>query len=125
MTAERAGDRTEILLDEGMIDAAVASIGGSASHWTADAVLLRLMEAAQASYSDWVIGLAERKAGAIMDGGSAGRYAEAAAWLARAAQAYDAAGRIDDWGIRIEGLIETHRRKYKLRPLLEALPCDA
>jgi uncharacterized Zn finger protein len=56
-----------------------------------------------------------------MDSGAAGSYDLATQWLQRAAAAYDAAGRIDEWTARIEGLIDKHRRKYKLRPLLEAL----
>ena len=48
-------------------------------------------------------------------------YGDAADWLQKAAQAYDAAGRRDDWIDKIDGLIEKYRRKYKLRPLLEAL----
>lgn len=79
------------------------------------------MEAAHASHSRRVIRLAEHKAEAIMEAGSAGLYPRAAEWLEKAALAYDAAGRIDEWSVTIEGLIERHRRKYKLRPLLEAL----
>jgi hypothetical protein len=41
--------------------------------------------------------------------------------LKQAALAYDAAGRFEEWTVLIESLIEKHRRKYKLRPLLEAL----
>ena len=56
-----------------------------------------------------------------MEAGAAGSYDLAAAWLAQAARAYDAAGRIEDWIEVIDGLIDRHRRKYKLRPLLEGL----
>ncbi|WP_046863644.1 SWIM zinc finger family protein [Microvirga massiliensis] len=122
--ARQARDRAEILLDEGLIDDAVRSVGEGESYETSDDVLMRLMDAAHASHPDWVIRVAERKAARIMDAGSAGVYDLAAKWLERAAQAYDAAGRIDEWSARIEGLIEQHRRKYKLRPLLEALRYD-
>jgi uncharacterized Zn finger protein len=119
--ARHARDRAEILLDEGLIDDAVGSVGEDENYETIDDVLMRLMDAAHVSHPDWVIRVAERKAARIMDTGSAGLYDLAAKWLERAAQAYDAAGRIDEWSARIEGLIEQHRRKYKLRPLLEAL----
>jgi uncharacterized Zn finger protein len=79
------------------------------------------MDAAHASHPDWVIRLAVRRATRIMEAGAAGSYGLAAEWLKRAALAYDAAGRIDEWTAVIEGLIEKHRKKYKLRPLLEAL----
>ncbi|MEL6064100.1 MULTISPECIES: SWIM zinc finger family protein [unclassified Methylobacterium] len=115
--AKHAHDRVAILLDEGMIDEAVAAAGPD----TSTAVLRRLAEAAHASHPDWVIALAERHAARIMDAGMAGQYAEAADWLGCAARAYDAAGRFEDWTRRIEDLIATHKRKHKLRPMLEAL----
>lgn len=125
IAADRASDRIEILLDEGLIDEAVTAIGEATGYGTPEPVTLRLLEAAHGRHPDWVIRTAERKAGAIIDQGQAGRYEVAAAFLARAARAYDAAGRIDDWTARIEDLIATHRRKHKLRPLLEALRDDA
>lgn len=48
-------------------------------------------------------------------------YELAVQWLEKAALAYDAAGRFEDWITRIDVLIERHRRKHKLRPLLAAL----
>jgi uncharacterized Zn finger protein len=126
LTAARfASDRVEILLSEGLIDEAVRYVGGGDGDGTSDAVLLRLMEAAHASQPDWVIRLAERKAARIMEAGSAGLYEVAAQWLQKSALAHDAAGRIDEWTATIEGLIEKHRKKYKLRPLLEALRYDS
>jgi uncharacterized Zn finger protein len=119
--AEYAPDRAEILLSEGLIDDAIHCIADGEEYETSDDVLLRLMEAARASHPDWVIRLAERKAARIMDSGAADRYDLAAKWLEQAALAYDTAGRIDEWTATIEGLIDRHRRKYKLRPLLEAL----
>ncbi|WP_342105492.1 SWIM zinc finger family protein [Methylobacterium sp. SI9] len=115
--AKHAHDRVAILLDEGLIAEAVAAAGPD----TNTAVLRQLAEAAHASHPDWVIALAERHAAGIMDAGSAGQYAEAADWLGCAARAYDAAGRFEDWIRRIEDLIATHKRKHKLRPMLEAL----
>ena len=38
-----------------------------------------------------------------------------------AALAYEALGRKDDWRACLDDLIDRHRRKYKLRPLLEGL----
>ncbi len=82
---------------------------------------MRLAEAAHASHPDWVIDIAERMAGGIIETGQSGFYELAAQWLERAALAYDAAGRFEDWITRIDVLIEKHRRKHKLRPLLAAL----
>ena len=115
-------DRTEIFLEEGLIDEAVRSVTVK-NHLQdpSNHVLLRLAEAAHASHSDWVIDLCERMAENIMETGQAGFYELAAQWLERAARAYDAADRFELWMTRLDRLIEKHKRKYKLRPLLEAL----
>ncbi|GLS32055.1 Uncharacterized conserved protein, contains Zn finger domain [Mesorhizobium albiziae] len=124
--AKYAHDRTEIFLGEGMIEEAVRSVDrkNMLSH-PSDAVLMRLAEAAHASHPDWVIDVCERMACGIMDAGQSGFYELAAQWLEKAALAYDAAGRFEDWITRIDVLIEKHRRKHKLRPLLAALRPDA
>ena len=120
--AKYAHDRTEIYLSEGMIEEAVRSVDlkNMLSH-PSDTVLMRLAEAAHASHPDWVIDIAERMAAAIIEAGQSGFYELAAQWLEKAALAYDAAGRFEDWITRINQLIEKHRRKHKLRPLLAAL----
>jgi uncharacterized Zn finger protein len=115
-----APDRVAILLEEGMIAEAVHAVDDERTYVTDD-VLLRLMDAAYEHHPDWVIQLSERRAARIIEAGAADSYDLAAQWLQRAALAYDAAGRVDEWTAHIEGLIATHRRKYKLRPLLEAL----
>lgn len=84
-------------------------------------VLLRLAKAAHASHTDWVIDVCERMAANVMEAGQSGFYELATQWLAKAALAYDAAGRFEDWITKVDALIEKHRRKHKLRPLLEAL----
>jgi uncharacterized Zn finger protein len=120
--AHHAHDRTEIYLSEGMIEEAVWSVDlkNMLSH-PSNPVLMRLAEAAHASHPDWVIDIAERMAGGIMAAGRSGLYELAARWLEKAELAYDAAGRFEDWITRIDVLIERHRRKHKLRPMLEAL----
>jgi uncharacterized Zn finger protein len=120
--AHHAWDRTEIYLSEGMIEEAMRSVDletlpGNPS----DTVLMRLADVAHGSHPDWVIDIAERMASSIMEAGQSGQYELAAQWLEKAALAYDAAGRFEDWIARIDFLIEQHRRKHKLRPLLVAL----
>lgn len=120
--AKYSRDRTEIFLGEGMIDEAVRSVEvENTLRNPMNNVLSRLAVAAHASHPDWVIDVCERMAANIMDAGQADCYELAAQWLEKAALAYDAAGRFEDWITRIDGLIERHRRKYKLKPLLEAL----
>lgn len=117
-----AFERIEILLDEDMIDEAVACIDPHEAHFSPyDDTLERLAEQAYADHPDWAIALAFHMADPIMNEGRSGHYETAAGWLAIAARAHAASGRSDEWRARLEGLIERHRRKHKLRPLLEAL----
>jgi uncharacterized Zn finger protein len=116
--AEDAPDRTEIFLSEGLVDEAVRSADDDDSD---DETLMRLAEAAHASHSDWVIKLAMTHALAIIEGNRAGDYELAARWLEKAALAHEAAGREDAWMACLDDLIERHRRKHKLRPLLQEL----
>jgi hypothetical protein len=56
-----------------------------------------------------------------MDANRSGDYVLAAQWLEKATLAYEALGREDDWRACLDDLIDRHRCKYKLRPLLEGL----
>lgn len=56
-----------------------------------------------------------------MDAGKAQDYDVAAKWLARAKPIYQTAGQAVAWRGYLESLLETHRRKYKLVPMLRAL----
>jgi uncharacterized Zn finger protein len=121
-SAEDAADRTEIFLSEGLIDEAVRSIEDDDLRFGAhDETLMRLAEAAHASHSDWVIKFAMGHATGIMEANDAGNYRLAAQWLEKAALAHEAAGREDAWMACLDELIERHRRKHKLRPLLQEL----
>jgi len=121
IAATHAYDRVEILLDEGMIAEAVRAAGETGVHAGGSGALMRLADAAAASHSDWVIRVALAHANSIMDGGRSGHYQEAAQWLEKALQAFFAADREEEWRALLGRLIELHRRKHKLRPLLEAL----
>jgi uncharacterized Zn finger protein len=120
-STEHAHDRTLIYLEERLIDEAVRSAGKPTEYNSDAETLMRLAHAAHASHPDWVISFAGAKAAAIMDNNRAQHYQEAADWLEKVALAYDAAGREGEWARLIDGLIDKHRRKYKLRPLLETL----
>ena len=104
-----------------MIDEAVRAVGEGREASPYSDVLMQLADAAHGSHPNWVIDLSERMATRIMDANQAGHYALAAQWLEKAAVAYEADGREDEWAGRVAALIEKHRRKYKLRPLLESL----
>lgn len=119
--ASHAYDRIRIYLSENMIDEAVRCAGDRDGYGTYDGTLMELAEAAHTSHSGWVIGFASKQAARIMDENKARDYETAACWLQKAARAYKAAGQTDVWASELEELITKHKRKYKLRPLLEAL----
>ncbi|WDZ80871.1 hypothetical protein PWG15_24265 (plasmid) [Ensifer adhaerens] len=121
--APYANERIEILLDEDLVADAVACINPQETRFFSprDPTLGRLAERALADHSDWVIVLACRMADPIMSEGRSSRYETAALWLGIAARAHKVCGRSDQWLEHLEGLIEQHRRKHKLRPLLEGL----
>lgn len=123
LAAPHAYERIEILLEEDMIDEAVVCIDPLKGHYYChgDRTLERLAERAYGDHPDWAIALAFRMADPIMNDGRSAHYETAAEWLAIAARAHAASGRSEEWDRHLEGLIETHRRKYTLRPLLEAL----
>lgn len=119
--AAYAHDRIRIYLSENMVDEAVRTVGKEGGYGAYDDTLMDLAEAAHASHSDWVIRFAHKQASRIMDAGNAQSYEVAAGWLHKAARAYRASGKENQWAVALEALIDQHKRKYKLRPLLEAL----
>jgi uncharacterized Zn finger protein len=119
--APHAYDRTRIYLSEGLFDDAVRSVGDRFGHGARDETLMRLAAAAHTSHPEWVIRLAMAQAASIMDANRAAHYELAVQWLEKAALAYEALGREDDWRACLDDLIDRHRHKYKLRPLLEGL----
>jgi uncharacterized Zn finger protein len=107
----------DIFLHEGLIDDAIAAVDLGAGH----TVVEQVVNAALHSRPDWAITACRHQAEPIMDGGKAEYYYAAAQWLAKAREAYRAAGRQGEWRSYLEEQIARHQRKYKLRPLLEAL----
>jgi len=116
-----ASDRVRIYLSEAMINEAVACVGDKETFGIGDETLMQLADAAHASHSSWVVRLARKQASRIMDENRASHYEEAARWLQKMARACKASGRAQEWEAELEALILKHKRKYKLRPLLEAL----
>ncbi|WP_429809946.1 hypothetical protein [Ensifer sp. B1-9] len=123
MAAPYAHERIEILLDEDLVAEAVACINLQETRFFSprDPALGRLAERALADHPDWVIVLACRMADPIMSEGRSSRYETAALWLGIAGRAHKVCGRFGQWLAHLDGLIEQHRRKHKLRPLLEGL----
>ena len=123
MDAPYAHDRIDILLDENRIDDAIATVDRKDErlHSPHDTALERLAQAACALHPDWTIRIACRMATPIMVEGRSGHYALAVRWLALAARAHTETGTTAEWHDLLDTLIQTHRRKHKLRALLEAL----
>jgi uncharacterized Zn finger protein len=109
-----------IFLHEGLIDDAIAAVDNGATH----TVVEQVVDAALRSRPDWAIKACRSQAEGIMDGGKAEYYSAAAQWLARARDAFRASGRQGEWRTYLEEQIARHQRKYKLRPMLEALRDD-
>lgn len=77
--------------------------------------------AAYASHPEWVIKVSLKQAEWIMDSGMAKAYDVAARWLEKAKPAHLAANLPSQWSAYLEKQIEKHKRKYKMRPLLEKM----
>lgn len=82
---------------------------------------LRVADAAAERHPERVIPLCRRHAERMMEGAQPDDYPAAARWLAVAKRAYAALGKEAEWSAYLEAQIERHRKKYRLRPLLEAL----
>lgn len=107
-----------ILLYEGLIDEAIA-IADAASY--AYHLVEQVADAAIESHPEWVIRASRAQAEQIMDAGKSQHYDTAARWLAKARAASAVAGRDEEWAAYLSELLDIHRRKYKLVPLLQQL----
>jgi uncharacterized Zn finger protein len=68
-----------------------------------------------------VIQIASGQAESIMNSGAARNYEYAVDWLMYARAAYETEGTLASWRVYVQDLLVTHRRKYKLVPLLLAM----
>lgn len=116
-TSYHPSGHIEVFLHENLIQDAIAAVEESPF----GSMLDRVADAAVESHPEWVIETCRKKAEGIMDAGSSKYYAEAVDWLAKAREAYLAAGRGEEWRAYLDELIGRHQRKYKLRPMLEDL----
>ncbi len=106
----------DILLEENRMREAL--------HRTADSddtLAGRVADRAATLYPTEVIAQAKKRAEPIMNEGRSSQYEDAARWLARMKTAYQALGKEAEWRTYLEGALTTHRRKYRLTPLLKSL----
>lgn len=109
--------QVDIFLHEGLLDDAIAAVDQGATHELVE----RVVDAVLATHPDWAIQMSRRQAEAIMNAAKAQYYVAAAGWLRRMRTAYQATGREADWQSYLQTLLEHHRRKRNLMPLLTAL----
>lgn len=107
----------DVFLHEDLVQDAIAVVEES----PIGALVARVADAAIESHPQWVIDTCRRRAEEIMDQGRSKYYDEAVSWLAKARDAYLLAGREEEWLVYLDELIDRHRRKYRLRPMLEDL----
>lgn len=112
-----AAAKVAIFLQEGLIDAAIATVDSLSSHESS--IIHPVMEAAVAHRPEWVIENARRRAESIMDGGKAQYYDHATNWLRRVRSAYLQLGQMQEWQRYRTILMRTHARKRKLVSMLQ------
>jgi uncharacterized Zn finger protein len=109
--------KVDIFLHEGLIEDAIAVVSDQSSYQSA--LIHRVMDAAIASHSTWVIENACRRAESIMDAKKAEHYGHAIEWLRKARTAYLHLEKRAEWVAYRSQLMQTHARKYKLIGLLK------
>ena len=107
----------EIFLHEDLPDDALAKV---AKAWDR-ALVARVVDAVTAQRPNEVIPICRAQAEPTMNEGKSAYYDAAARWVERAKLAYRVAGREAEWERYINDLLTKHQKKYKLRPLLEAV----
>lgn len=110
--------KLDIFLHESLWDDAIAL--AEATPYARELVE-QVADAVVASHPGWVIPIARARAHDIIESGSAAHYEAAARWLARWRDASQATGREREWRAYLDDVLERHRRKYKLMPLLRDL----
>ena len=106
-----------ILLQEGLMDAAIAIVDQLSSYQSA--IIHSVMDAAVAHRPEWVIKNARGRAESIMNEGKAQYYDHAVNWLRKVRAAYLQLGQQQEWQRYRTELMQTHARKRKLVSMLQ------
>jgi uncharacterized Zn finger protein len=110
-------EEVSVLLEEGLADDAIRKVKIDGSH----ALVERVADATLLTHPDWVFEACAAQFDRIADAGKADYYQEAAGWLKKARESLLHAGREEDWERYLDRMLERHRRKYKLVPMLRNL----
>ena len=122
-TAERGEclDAVNVLLEADLLQDAIAVFDAGKTWVGHDAAYKLFVRAAQEA-PEWAIRNALPLAQDIIGRSDRPRYATAARWLRVVAFAYRSAGRAAEWQALKEALMEKHRAKRALVPLIAAIP---
>ena len=114
--------KIRIYLHEGMDKEVMRAV--KASTWLSDELLEEIVTALKEKHPRWCFQQYRKRAEDIMDAGRSAEYETAVAWLRRGREVLLAAGETAFWNKYLDATLEKHWRKYKLRPMLEALRND-
>ena len=109
--------KVDIYLYEHMLAEAMAEV----DHSFHSSDLERVIQATRADFPDWGIGKCKQRAEGIMNEGKAKYYDSAVGWVRTARDIYLQHDRGAEWQAYLNGLLETHARKYKLVPMLREI----
>jgi len=109
--------KVDIYLYENMLAEAMAEV--DRSYHSSD--LERVIQTTRAEFPDWGIGKCKQRAEGIMNEGKAKYYDSAVGWVRTARDIYLQHARGAEWEAYLNGLLETHARKYKLVPMLREI----
>ena len=110
-------DRVDIYLYEKQYQQAIAIVDQAT--WFSN--IEKVIEAVKADDPKWAFRQCQQRADVIMDAGQARNYRTAAEWLRRGREILLSAGEKDMWSVYLDQVMEKHRQKYKLMPMLREL----
>jgi uncharacterized Zn finger protein len=108
-----------IFLHEHLFDDAIAVLKTKQTYTLVAQVVDAALE--EQTALEWVIQECHQQTGHILDGAKAAYYQGAVLWLTRARSAYRLLRREEEWNVYLHDLLERHKYKSKLLPLLTAL----
>ena len=108
-----------IFLHEHLFDDAIAVLKTNTRHTLVVLVVDAALE--EQVILEWVTQACRQQAEYIMNGAKASYYQAAATWLTKARTAYHLQGQDEAWRVYLHDLLDRHRSKSKLLPLLMAL----
>jgi uncharacterized Zn finger protein len=109
--------QVDVFMHEGLLDDAISAVDKGGGYGDIE----RVMDAVLEYNPEWVIQAALKQAARIIEPGQAKYYHHAVDWLARARDAYEAAGREAEWKDYLRDLRDRHGRKHKLMGMIARL----